>query len=413
VSNTSIGLLCVPVLTVFSSATQSPDDWIFRLRQRARELCKSLPLRAANRVSRPGSQERQDAIARVVDYTFEQLQNTREGAAVVRRTLGLLEQAGSTREDWYPDGELYRRSERRVKLTRLQQLQTEIIRTVTERRVELDVLHRCVSGGKMAKKFIGQINGRWKALDKLVNDYNVQVDRYNKEADGDAPLRTLSAYDLREHGVDNADGEVWDLERLMSNSDWAVHDIVRQGIDARFRRQRAVEEEDRLLLNVERICRWLAQRTEVLFRALQSDLSTAMKKLVRIQLLHRDKVALSFLRMVRKHGNLMMTAMQLRHLEELHERIVGVLGTPLEYDVDQVDHQGDEPPGDEAHDDTDYGDFDDEFAARLMQEFERQMQIRGQDEADEDGMAEWQYHDSEEEEAPDIEGDFARMLMAD
>jgi hypothetical protein len=86
-----------------------------------------------------------------------------------------------------------------------------------------------------------------------------------------------------------------------------------------------------------------------------------MKKLVRIQLLHRDKVALSCLRMVRKHGNFMMTAMQLRHLEELHERIVGVLGTPLEHDVDQVDHEADEPPGDEADDGIDFGDFPDGF----------------------------------------------------
>jgi hypothetical protein len=411
VSNVSIGVLCVPVLTTFSSARQSRDDRIFRALQRERDLRKSLPLRAANRVGRPGSQEREAAIARVEDYTFEQLQNTRAGAAAVRQTLALLEQADATRDHWHPEGELYRRSERRVTLTRLQQLQTEIIRTVTERRVELDVLHRRVSGGKMAKKFIAQINGRWKALDKLVNEYNVQVDRHNEDAAADAPLRTLSAHDLRENGVDNADGEVWDVERLMSNADWAVHDIVRQGIDANFRRQRAVEEEDRLLLNVERICRWLAQQTEVLVRALQSDLSTAMKKLIRIQLLHRDKVVLSFLRKVWKYGNLMMTAMQLRHLEELHEQIVGVLGTQLQQDVDHVDDEGDELLGDGADDETDYGDFDDEFAERLMQEFERQMQM--QDQADEDVMGEWQYHDPDEEQGLDIGEDLARLFVAD
>jgi hypothetical protein len=134
----------------------------------------------------------------------------------------------------------------------------------------------------------------------------------------------------------------------MSNADWAVHDIVRQGIDGSFLRQRAVVGEDRLLLNVERICGWLAQQSEVLVRALQSDLSTATKKLIRIHLLHRDKVVLSFLRKVRKYGNLMMPAMQLRHLEELHEQIVGVLGTQLQQDVDHVDDEGDELLGDGA-----------------------------------------------------------------
>jgi hypothetical protein len=406
-------MLWMAILTSCSSATQSREDRTFRWLQRERELCQLLPVRAANRVGRPGSEERRAAIAGAVDYTFEQLQNTREGAAAVARTQALLAQAGTSREDWHPDGELYRRCERRLTLSRLQQLQSEIIKTVTERAVELDILHRRVRGGKMAQRFIGQINGRWKPLDRLVNEYNIQVERYNQEADGDGPLRTLSAHGLRERGVDNADGEVWDVERLMSNADWAVHDFVREGIDASFRQQRAVEEQDKLLLHVQRMCRWFGQQAGILFRALQSDLSTATKKLIRIKLLHRDKVALSFLRMVKKHGYLMMTVLQLRELEELNDRIVEVLDTPLDHDVDHVDHEGDEPPADEADDGTDYGDFDDEFAERLMQEFERQMQMQGQGEAEADLLALWQYQDAEEEEALDMADDFARMVMVD
>jgi hypothetical protein len=106
-----------------------------------------------------------------------------------------------------------------------------------------------------------------------------------------------------------------------------------------------------------------------------------------------------------------MTAMQLRHLEELHEQIVGVLGTQLQQDVDHVDDEGDELLGDGADDETDYGDFDDEFAERLMQEFERQMQMQGQ--ADDDVMGEWQYHDPDEEQGLDIGEDLARLFVAD
>jgi hypothetical protein len=104
VSNVSIGVLCVPVLTTFSSARQSRDDRIFRALQREQALRKSLPLSAANRVGRPGSQHREAAIARVEDYTFEQQQNTRAGAAAVRRALALLEEADSTQLQTHRSG---------------------------------------------------------------------------------------------------------------------------------------------------------------------------------------------------------------------------------------------------------------------------------------------------------------------
>jgi hypothetical protein len=150
-------------------------------------------VRAASRVGRPGSEERRAAIAGAVDYTFEQLQNTRERAAAVVWTQALLAQAGASREDWY--------------------------------------------------------------------------------ANREASRRPLSAHEPRKGGVDNADGEVWDVERLMSNADWAVHDFVREGIDASFRQQWAVEEQDKLLLHVHRMCRWLGQQAGVLFRALQDGSS--------------------------------------------------------------------------------------------------------------------------------------------
>jgi hypothetical protein len=103
------------------------------------------------------------------------------------------------------------------------------------------------------------INARWKPVDNLVTAYNAEVERYNQRVDPDGPvwLRPLSHRDLREVGIDNADGEIWDVERLLCDADWAVHRFVRRSIQTRFRLQRVVEERKFLLLHVDRIVRWV------------------------------------------------------------------------------------------------------------------------------------------------------------
>jgi hypothetical protein len=75
------------------------------------------------------------------------------------------------------------------------------------------------------------INARWKPLDKLVTAYNAEVNRYNQRVDPDGPvrLRPLSHRDLREVGIENADGDICDVERLLCDADWAVQSTVSSG----------------------------------------------------------------------------------------------------------------------------------------------------------------------------------------
>jgi hypothetical protein len=244
------------------------------LLQRERDLCKALPQRTANRIGHPGSDQRRAAIADAAgrEYTFEELQNTLLGAAAIAKTQALLDATGSTREDWHSESARYLRSKRRVTLSLLQQMQTEIVKIVTERTVEIEVLHRRVCNQTMAKRFLGQINSWYKPLEKLVHDYNLEVDRYNEglpAAEGDQ-LRHLSSQELRESGISHSDGEIWDVERLLSNADWACHKSVRVAIDAYFRQQRATEEKKMLLIHVQGICRWLSYQVGVLFHSLET-----------------------------------------------------------------------------------------------------------------------------------------------
>jgi hypothetical protein len=184
-----------------------------------------LPLSYANRIGRPGSPKGRAATIAGSEriYTFEELLDPPEGATAVAKTQSLLEELGFSREDWEANTALYQRSQRRVCLSRLQKLQTDIVKSVTERRVKLRVLHRPVRAQYMARRFLGMINTCWKPLDNLVAAYNAEVQLYNEHVDPDGVVRLHppSSRDLREVVIDDDhsgfDEEV--INRLMQGSD--------------------------------------------------------------------------------------------------------------------------------------------------------------------------------------------------
>jgi hypothetical protein len=98
---------------------------------------------------------------------------------------------------------------------------------------------------------------------------------------------------------------------------------------------------------------------------------------VGIHLLHRDKVAQSFLKVAGNYGDVFRTAEQRQELQQLHEGIAAVLEGPmLLHDLDELEPQDDrgaDPALDDADAESDYGDFDEEISERLMQEFEREL----------------------------------------
>ena len=77
--------------------------------------------------------------------------------------------------------------------------------------------------------------------------------KYNAEIRkvGDANLRQLSAKDIRHNAIEN--DEIWDIERLMSNSDWSVYQYVWDGIWWYFVQPRVIEERRMLQLHAQRL----------------------------------------------------------------------------------------------------------------------------------------------------------------
>lgn len=217
------------------SATQSVP--IFRGRGRPKKLAPPLDLEPLTREEMKGY--------------------NRYGMLAAEKTENLLYEHELSLDQWAPDGDTYKQYKQRDALQRLNTLQMKIIHVVTERTVESIIIKRRVKGHKSAIKFSQAISQRWSSLKKLVIDYNKELDAL-KGTEFEVNLRELNLKSLKEDGIDYS--EIWDLDRLMANSDWAVLDYVREGIEALTALDRADEEEISLKINCERAFEWLKRQ---------------------------------------------------------------------------------------------------------------------------------------------------------
>jgi hypothetical protein len=138
--------------------------------------------------------------------TLQELSGYYKGGKAIAKTDRLFREEGITRDhpDWRPGGAKYVQYQKRASFKAIHALQTQIIHCLTERAAEMTLLHRRL-GQTMAKRFLQAINGRWKLLSKLVDDYNLEVRKYNRTAGVIQPLRQLNADNLRANGLDNGE----------------------------------------------------------------------------------------------------------------------------------------------------------------------------------------------------------------
>jgi len=198
---------------------------------------------------------------RIFELLLEEERLRRRDPRVTRHLM----LTGSTSDEWRRNGELFLGHQRAHALNQLRYLQAELIKIDTERQVEVDELHNRVRGPKKAKKIIAKINGRWKQLDNMVKKYNAEI-RKVREVNS----RESSAKDIGENGIEN--DAIWDIERFMSNSDWAVIQYVRDGIWWYFVQQWVVEERRMLQLHAQRLIKWLNHQTDVLLNLLHCEM---------------------------------------------------------------------------------------------------------------------------------------------
>jgi hypothetical protein len=129
-----------------------------------------------------------------------------KGKEAITKTNHLFAQHGIPRDhpDWKPGGSQYTQYRKRASFHACHDLQTQIIHCITERAMEMAVLQRRM-GQHAAKKFLQAVNGHWKALSKLVSDYNTEARKYNRSARLEQPFRDLNADNLRANGLDNGE----------------------------------------------------------------------------------------------------------------------------------------------------------------------------------------------------------------
>ena len=219
------------------------------------------------------------------------------GLDAAEHTDELLIKHSTTLREWRKGGQVYQRHLHDHGLRKLHTLQQKIIHVVTERNAEISVVKRRI-GQKRAATFTAAINSRWHQLDGLVESYNRELDKLIADNDNERypdvdRLRKLNARSLKDEGLDNS--EVWDVDMELCKSDWAVFDIVRQGIEAIFTLRRAEEEQQRLRLHGERTTGWLKNQIQALVNHLNNP-GTIPTKWLEILLLSREKILHSMLR---------------------------------------------------------------------------------------------------------------------
>ena len=218
------------------------------------------------------------------------------GLDAAEHTDELLIKHMTTLGEWRKGGQVYQRHLHDHGLRKLHTLQQKIIHVVTERNAEISVVRRRI-GQKRAATFNAAINSRWHQLDSLVESYNRELDKLIADNDNERypdvrRLRKLNSRILKDEGLDNS--EVWDVDMALCKSDWAVFDIVRQGIEAIFTLRRAEEEKQRLRLHGERTTGWLNHQIQALANHLHNP-GTIPTKWLEILLLSREKILHSML----------------------------------------------------------------------------------------------------------------------
>jgi hypothetical protein len=179
----------------------------------------AIPLRRACQTGRLGFQIREQLLAEARDnpLDLEALCQMAEGGVVAAKLSLLMEKTNTAREDWAQDGELYQQCRRSVALKKIRNIQAQIIPVITNRTIELDVLHRRTRGHKQAKKVITPIKSRWWQLNKRVKNYNKEAARINVSSQdlglGDLQLHKVSTHGLRERGIDCE--ELWDVDCML------------------------------------------------------------------------------------------------------------------------------------------------------------------------------------------------------
>jgi len=140
-----------------------------------------------------------------------------------------------------------------------------------------------------------RLNKRWKQLDDTVRKYNDEATRLEGLGVRAIPPK-LSSKSLQRDSLKSE--EIWDLDRMQSRADWAIHENVREGIDLHFRLLRVAEEHTLLQLHYRRMRLWLTHHPNIILLYLDTSPQDTLtrKSFIRL-LLHRLRGVASLISM--------------------------------------------------------------------------------------------------------------------
>jgi hypothetical protein len=132
-----------------------------------------------------------------------------------------------------------------------------------------------LQGTKRAGNINKAINRRAKQVYKGIDEYNALVQRLREKSSSETELAQIpSLLDKKKVGELTMTDEFWELERMQSQSPWATDRFVREGIKAMQEAERAYEEMEIVLDEIQRCMRSHFYRIEnmlYLFHAIHSQ----------------------------------------------------------------------------------------------------------------------------------------------
>lgn len=216
------------------------------------------------------------------------LATTIPGQAALWRTTTLLAKAGQSYEEWQDKetpGLKYLIYGERFILRDIHRIQKSLISNCTTRDLEQAKLHHLVRGHKESKRFVYNLNHRFKAIAKDIAEYNEAI----KQLPVQFRPRELVTKTVRDKGLTL--DLFWDINRCKINEEWATNASIRPAMDSILRLKRSQEEITLITLEVERVISWL----EAELTGYDSTLAW-MSPWIRKRLQHLQRIVVGFSR---------------------------------------------------------------------------------------------------------------------
>ncbi|KAF8533693.1 hypothetical protein BDD12DRAFT_898111 [Trichophaea hybrida] len=152
--------LCRPASWQRKKPKDDDDDLIFELFQTEQCLSVVIPFQRLHLTGNLGFMIRKQLLAEAWNYLLYQqaFSATAKGSRVAADLSWLMDMINTARKGWSHNGELFQQARSSIALTKIHLILAQVTQVITNRTIELGIVHRHSGDDKQVKKVITWIN---------------------------------------------------------------------------------------------------------------------------------------------------------------------------------------------------------------------------------------------------------------